>query len=125
MYKILTSWKVKINSLFNSQTTTATNHSIRSNDHCLTVQKQDKLALNPFDDKRMYLNSTQILSWNKHIQSGFCPCILCIKFNILYYDELTENCKTEEELYLRVWYLKQKLTHQNLSKLINDRANLL
>ena len=34
-------------SLFNSQTTTATNYSIRSSDNYLTVQKQDKLALNP------------------------------------------------------------------------------
>ena len=39
-----------INSLFNSQTTTATNYSIRSDAHNLTVQKQDTLALNPFDD---------------------------------------------------------------------------
>ena len=45
-----------INSLFNSETTTATKYSIRSNAHNLTVQKQDKLALNPFDDKRVYLN---------------------------------------------------------------------
>ena len=43
-----------INSLFNSQTPTAANYSIRSVAHILTVQKQDKLALNPFDDKRMY-----------------------------------------------------------------------
>ena len=49
------------NSLFNSQTTTATNYSIRSNAPNLTVQKQDKLALNPFDVKRMYLNPTQSL----------------------------------------------------------------
>ena len=42
-----------INSLFNSETTTATNYSIRSNAHILTVQKQDKLALNPFNDKRV------------------------------------------------------------------------
>ena len=34
------------NSLFNSETTT--NYSIRSDAHNLTVQKQDKLALNPF-----------------------------------------------------------------------------
>ena len=46
-----------INSLFNSQTTTATNCSIRSDAHNLTVQKQDMLALNhPFDLKRVYLN---------------------------------------------------------------------
>ena len=55
-----------INSLFSSQKTTATNYSIRSDAHIITVQKQDKLALNPFHDKRMYLNPTQSLPWNKH-----------------------------------------------------------
>ena len=68
-----------INSLFNSETTTATNYSIRSNAHDLTVQKQDKLALNPFGDKRVYLNPIQSLSWDKHVQSGDCPCIYCLK----------------------------------------------
>ena len=48
-----------INSLFNSKTTTATKYSIRSYAHNLTVQKQDKLALNLFDDKRLYLNPIQ------------------------------------------------------------------
>ena len=64
-----------INSLFNSQTTTATNYSIRSDAHNLTVQKQVKLALNPFDDKRVYLNPIQSLSWDKHTQKGDCPGI--------------------------------------------------
>ena len=41
------------NSLFNFQTTTATKDSIRSDAHNLTVQKQDNLSLNPFDNKRM------------------------------------------------------------------------
>ena len=36
-----------INSIFNSETTTATNYSSRSNAHNLTVRRQDKLALNP------------------------------------------------------------------------------
>ena len=56
-------------SLFNSQTTAATNYSIRAHtegaSRNLTVQKKDKLeckiSLNPFDDKRMYLNPTQSL----------------------------------------------------------------
>ena len=86
-----------INSLFNSQTTTATNYSPRSDAQILTVQKQDKVALNPSDDKRMYLNPMQSLPWNKHIQSGYCPCILCIKFIRLYYNELT----TPKELCLK------------------------
>ena len=50
-----------INSLFNSQTTTATSYSIRLDANNLTVQKQDKLTLNPFDDKRVYLNTIQSL----------------------------------------------------------------
>ena len=64
--------------LFNSETTTATNYSIRSDAHNLTVQKQDKLALNPFDDKRLYLNPIQSLSWDKHTQKGSCPCIYVV-----------------------------------------------
>ena len=56
--------------LFNSQTTSATNYSVRSNTHNLTVQKQNKLALNPFDDKRMYLNPVQSLPWDKQTQKG-------------------------------------------------------
>ena len=67
--------KQLMNSLFNSQTTTATNYSIRSDAHSLIVQKQDKLALDPFDDKRVYLNPKQNLSWDKHTQKGDCPCI--------------------------------------------------
>ena len=80
-----------INSLFNSQTTTATNYSIRSDAHNLTVQKQDNLALNPFDDKCVYLNPIQSLSWDKHTQKGDCPCIYCLKLIGLYYKELSIN----------------------------------
>ena len=48
-----------IMSLFMSETTSATNYSIRSSLHNTTVEKQNKLALNPFDDKRMYSNPIQ------------------------------------------------------------------
>ena len=68
-----------------SETTNATNYSIRLNLHQLTVQYQNKLPLSPFDDKRMYLNPIQNLPWDKHTQKGDFPCILCIKFNGLYY----------------------------------------
>ena len=67
------------NSFFNSEATTATNCSIRSDAHNFTVQKQNNLALNPFDDKRLYLNPIQSLSWDKHTQKGDCPCIYCLK----------------------------------------------
>ena len=80
-----------INSLFNSETTTANNYSIRSIAHNLTVQRQDKLALNPFDDKRLYLNPIQSLSWDKHTQKGDCPCIYCLKLIGLYYKELSTS----------------------------------
>ena len=43
----------------------------------------------------------------------------------LYYKELIENYKTDEELYLNVGYWKQTLTHQQLIKLISYRAHLL
>ena len=39
--------------LFMSETTSATNYSIRSYLHKRSVEKQNKLALNPFDDKRL------------------------------------------------------------------------
>ena len=119
-----------IKSLFNSETTTATSYSIRSNAHNLTVQKQDKLALNPFDDKRVYLNPIQSLSWDKHVQSGDCPCIYCLKLVGLYYKELSTSetdcrCLQDEEIYYNIWTLKEKLNHQQLLNLISHRAHLL
>ena len=113
-----------INSLFNYQTTTATNYSIRSKNHNLTVEKQDKLCLNPFDDKRLYLTPTKSLPWGKkHKQSGDCSCLLCNKFIGLYFKELTQN-KTDEEIYYGIWYWKQTLNHEKLLKLISDRTHL-
>ena len=113
-----------INSLFNSETTAATNYSIRSDAHSLTVQKQNKLALNPFDDKSVYLNRIQSLSWDKHVQSGDCPCIYCLKLVGLYYKELSDGL-SDEEIYYNIWTLKEKLNHQQLLNLITDRAHLL
>ena len=43
------------NSLFMSETTNATNYSLCSNLHQSTVQYQNKIPLNPFDDRKMYL----------------------------------------------------------------------
>ena len=119
-----------INSLFNSETTTATDYSIRSNAHNLTVQRQDKLALNPFDDKRVYLNPIQSLPWDKHTQKGDCPCIDCLKLIGLYYKELSTSETDgkplrDEEIYYNIWTLKEKLNHQDLLNLISDRAQLL
>ena len=54
------------NSLFMAETTNATKYSIRSNLHRFTVQYQNNLALNLFDDKRMYLNPIQSSLWDKH-----------------------------------------------------------
>ena len=117
------------NSLFNSETSSSTNISIRSNLHNLTVEKQPKLCLNPFDDKRLYINPIQSLPWDKHTQKGDCLCIYCLKLNGLYYKELTINDdgskKTDEEIYFNVWYWKQALTHQQLVKLISNRAHVL
>ena len=113
------------NLLFMSETTNATNYSITSNLHQLTVQYQNKLALNPFDDRRMYLNPIKSLPCDNHTQQGDCPCLYCLKFMLLYHKEVNENCKTDEELYLNVWYWKQTITHQELLKLISDRARLL
>ena len=117
------------NSLFNSETSSYTNISIRSNLHNLTVEKQPKLCLNPFDDKRLYINPIQSLPWDKQTQKGDCPCIYCLKLIGLYYKDLTINDngskKTDEEIYLNIWYQKENLTHQQLVKLISDRAHVL
>ena len=80
--------------------------------------------MNPFDDKRMYLNPIQSLSWDKHTQKGDCPCILCIKLVGLYYTELCDGL-SDEEIYYNIWTLKEKLNHQQLLNLISDRAHLL
>ena len=117
------------NSLFNSETSSSTNISIRSNLHNLTVEQQPKLCLNPFDDKRLYINPLKSLPWDKHTQKGNCPCIYCLKLIGLYYKELSINDngikKTDEEILLNIWYQKENLTHQQLVKLISDRAHVL
>ena len=111
-----------------SETTSATNYSIRFNLHNLSVEKQNKLALNPFDDKPVYLNPIQSLSWDKHTQKGDCPCIYCLKFIGLYYNGLSTRDGTslrDEEIYYNIWTLKKKLNHQDLLNLKRDRAHLL
>ena len=94
------------------------------------MEKQNKLALNPFDDKLVYLNSIQSLSWDKHTQKGDCPCIFCLKLIGLFYKELSTSETDgkplwDEEIYYNIWTLKEKLNHQDLSNLISDRAHLL
>ena len=80
-----------------SETTNARNSSVRSNLHQISVEKQNKLALNPFDDKRMYIHPIKSLPWDKHTQQGYCPYRYSLKF-ILLYKKLTEK-KTDEEIY--------------------------
>ena len=89
--------------LFMSETTSATNYSIRSNLHKLSLEKQNKLALKPFDEKRVYLNPIQSLSWYKHTQKGDCPCINCLKLIGLYCKEMSTSetdgrCLRDEEI---------------------------
>ena len=118
-----------INGLFNSQTSSPTNLSIRSKLHNLTVEKQNKLPLNSFDDKLLHINEIQSLPWDKHSQQGDCPCINCLKLVVLYHKDLTVNDdgskKTDKEIFLNVWYQEENLTHQQLLKRISDRAHLL
>ena len=104
-------------SLFNNTTTHQTNYSIRSNNHSLTVQSQNKLSLNPFDDKRLYINNTQSVPWDIHTQRCDCTCILCIKFIGLYYQELMYN-KTPEQIFWSVWYYKELYNQNQLLYLI-------
>ena len=64
-----------INSLFMSETTSPTIYYwIRSILHQLSVQKQNKVASNPFDDKRLYIKPIQSLPWDKHTQKGNRLC---------------------------------------------------
>ena len=99
------------NSLLNSETSSSTNISIRPKLHNLTVEKQPKLCLNPFDDKPLYINPIQSLPWDKHTQKRDCPCIYCSKLVVFYYKDLTINddgsMKTDEEIYFKVWNWKQ------------------
>ena len=69
------------NSLFNSETSSSTNISIRSNSHNLTVEKQPKLCLNPFDDKRLYINPIQSLPWDKHTKKRRLPLYILFEIN--------------------------------------------
>ena len=83
--------------------------------------------MNLFDNKRMYLSRVKSLPWDKHTQPRKCGCIILYKICIillLYYKEICDG-KTDEEIVLSVWYLKQTLTHQQLLKLISDRAEFL
>ena len=95
-----------INSLFNSQTSSSTNISIRSKLHNLTVEKQNKRALNAFDDKRLHINGIQSFPWDKQTQQGDCPRINGLKLVVLYYKELSDGL-SDEETHLNVWYWKK------------------
>ena len=94
------------------------------------MEKQNKLALNPFDDKRVYLTPIQSLSWDKHTQKGDCPCIYCLKLIGLFYKELSTSETDakplrDEEIHYNIWTLKENPNHQQLLNLISDRAHLL
>ena len=111
-----------------SETTSATIFSTSTDLHKLSVEKQNKLALNLFNDKRVYLNPIQSLSWDKHTQKA--PCIYCLKIIGLYYKELSTSETDgkplrDEETYYNIWTLEEKLNHQDLLNLISDRAHLL
>ena len=117
-------------SLFNSETSSSTKYQLDLIYTTLqSVEQQPKLCLNPFDDKRLYINPIKSLPWDKHTQKGDCPCIYCLKLISLYYKDLTINDdgskKTDEEIYWSVWYWKQALAHQQLVMLISDRAHVL
>ena len=65
-----------------------TNSSSRRKLHHLNVEKQNNLALNPFDDERMYIEPTKQLPWDKHTQCGTCQCFLSIKHIGLCFKEI-------------------------------------
>ena len=47
--------------------------------------------MNPFDDKRMFLNEIKSLPWSMHQQIEKCPCILCQVFLSLAYEFLPND----------------------------------
>ena len=66
-----------------------------------------------------------MLALNPFNQKSDCLRVYCLKIIGLYYKEITENCKTDEEIYFNNWTLKQNLNHQQLLNLISDRTHLL
>ena len=88
-----------IHGLLISESTSSTTYPIQSKMHQITVEEQNKIPLNPLDDKRVYLNSIKSLPWDTHKQQGDCPSIYCLKFVMLYQEELPEN-RTSKEIYL-------------------------
>ena len=84
--------------------------------------------MNPFE--RLYLNPIQSLSWDKYTQKGDCPFKYCLKLIGLYYKKLSTSETDgkpirDEEIHYNIWTLKEKLSHQDLLNLINDRAHML
>ena len=65
------------------------NCSIHPSLHPLTVQKQNELALNWLDGKRMSLYQTKNLLWDKNTQK-VRQNFLCIKYNALCLKGITE-----------------------------------
>ena len=86
--------------------TNKTKYSVCSNLHQLSVEKRNKVALNPFDDKRLFINPIQSLPWDNHTQNGDCPWIFCLKLIGLYQKETSEYT-IDEEIYLYIWYSKK------------------
>ena len=114
----LDSLKEYKNCLLNNQTTNQTNFSIRSENHNLRVVSQKKLALNPFDDKRLYLNNIYSVGWDIHTQKFNCNCILCMKFIGLYYEELSYGLN-DAEIYNNICYWKEFYNQNQLIYAIN------
>ena len=84
----------------------------------MRVIEQNKLALNSFDDKRLYLNNINSVPWDNHIQKGDCECILCIIFIGLYYKELTFN-NTPQQIDYNIKYWKEMYNQNQLVCAIN------
>ena len=82
------------------ETTSSTNCSNRSNSYQSTVKCQNRLALNHFDDKPLYMNPSEKFLWVKHTQSGNCPCLFCLKFKFLYDKDITENKTDKKFVYI-------------------------
>ena len=87
--------------LFKSELIFSTNYSIQSTLHKIRVEKQNKLASNPFDDDRMYLKSIKSLPWDKHTQQDTCGYLYCMKFVMLYHKNFVMEKQMKKFIYLR------------------------
>ena len=95
-YKRPQMWKLQVfvvfvrynkwNKLFNS-------FKLASNS--ISIPSQLLKSLNPLYEMRMSIYPIENVPWDKHTQQGNCPCLFCLKFELLYHKETAKNITIE------------------------------